>query len=482
MDANGDGVIKSNELNAGVDVSVTDNGDGTYKYSGTHPIITNAMGEGVYHALQVLLEDGCGNQVSEIIAFDVIDCKGPAPICINGLTVTLMPQENDICAMAIWASDFEGSPIYDCTGQGPETHPVSGLPRVTKYAVYRASEALVAGFVPDPTHTGVVLTADDGTDVIVYVYAFDEDGNYDYCETYVLIQQHSTCDPSLTGTLAGIIMTENTELVEGVEVNVNNEMTMVTGNNGAYSFSDLPLGGDYSITPYLNANPLNGVTTFDLILISKHILGIQLLDSPYKMIAADANRSNTITTLDLIRIRKLILNITTEFANNTSWRFVETAYAFPQTTNPWLEAFPELINENNLAEDVLNADFVGVKIGDVNGSVQANLLSSDDRTLNGIFNFNVEEQNLKAGNTYSITFRGEDMASVQGYQATLALEGATLVDIEYGTAEANNFGLRYAEQGMITTSWNRKNGLQPVSNEDSTLHYDPSSNRGCYVE
>jgi hypothetical protein len=413
------------------------------------------MGDNVYHAVRVLFEDGCGNQTSETIVFDVIDCKGPAPVCINGLTVTLMPQEDGGCAMAIWASDFEGSPISDCTGQGPELF--GGLPRVTKYAIYRAADVEAdPNFVPSPDDTGLVLTQDDDQSTVVYVYAFDEEGNYDYCETYVLVQQHVDCGAG-TGTLSGVIMTENSETVEGVEVSVNGGavMSMTTNTDGTYSF-DLDLGGDYTVTPYLNANPLNGVSTFDLVLMSKHILGVQTLDSPYKRIAADINRSSSITTLDMIQLRKLILNIDTQFGNNTSWRFVDAAYSFPVATNPWFEAFPELINENNFSADILDANFVGVKIGDVNGNAQANALAGDDRTLNGQFNFEVENVSVKAGNVYTVAFTGADMASVTGFQGTLNLNGAELVDIEYGAATAENFGLRYAAEGQITTSWNGK--------------------------
>jgi hypothetical protein len=101
------------------------------------------------------------------------------------------------------------------------------------------------------------------------------------------------------------------------------------------------MGTDITITPHLDENPLNGVTTFDLVLITKHILGIQLLDSPYKMIAADVNNSSTITTADMIQLRKLILGIYDDFPNNTSWRFVDADYVFPDPTNPWLQEFPD---------------------------------------------------------------------------------------------------------------------------------------------
>jgi hypothetical protein len=485
VDANNDGEIKANEFVVEADPAlgnalpnITDNEDGTYSFDGTYPIITEAMGDNVFHALRILFRDGCGNLTSTIIVFDVIDCKGPAPICINGLTVTLMPQEpgtdadgdgdEDSCAMAIWANDFEGSPIDDCTGQGPDLGP-SGLPQVTSYAIYLASEVDDnPDFEPSPDDTGLVLTQDDNLTTIVYVYAFDQEGNYDYCETYVLVQQHVDCGNN-TGTLSGVIVTENDETVEGVEVSASgtSAMSMTTNTDGTYSF-ELPLLGDYSITPYLNAAPLNGVSTFDLVLMSKHILGVQMLNSPYRRIAADVNRSESITTLDMIQLRKLILNIDTQFANNTSWRFVDATYSFPQPTDPWFELFPELINENDLAEDIATANFIAVKIGDVNGTAQANALAGDDRTLNGQFNFEVENESLKAGNVYTVAFTGADMASVEGFQGTLNLKGAELIDIVYGVATAENFGMRYAAEGNVTMSWNDggRDAMHRVSTED----------------
>ncbi|MBL0102221.1 MAG: hypothetical protein IPP49_21100 [Saprospiraceae bacterium] len=41
-------------------------------------------------------------------------------------------------------------------------------------------------------------------------------------------------------------------------------------------------GQDYQITASKGGDYLNGVSTLDLVLIQRHILGIQTLDSPYK--------------------------------------------------------------------------------------------------------------------------------------------------------------------------------------------------------
>ena len=111
-------------------------------------------------------------------------------------------------------------------------------------------------------------------------------------------------------------------------------------------------------------------------------------------------------------------------------------------------------------------DFVAVKVGDVNGSAQANALAGDDRELNGTFNLVVENTSLLTENEYTVAFRGADMESIQGFQGTLKLDGVELIDIEYGVATAENFGLRYADQGNITMSWNALSAETSVQADD----------------
>jgi hypothetical protein len=127
----------------------------------------------------------------------------------------------------------------------------------------------------------------------------------------------------------------------------------------------------FDLKPVKEDNPLNGVTTYDLVLISKHILGIAPLGSPYKMIAADANKSNSVTTFDIVEIRKLILGIYDELPNNKSWRFVPESHIFPNPANPFQgnnsPLFPETLN--GVPYPASNQDFVAIKIGDVNNTV-----------------------------------------------------------------------------------------------------------------
>ncbi len=132
-------------------------------------------------------------------------------------------------------------------------------------------------------------------------------------------------------------------------------------------------GRGYVITlqPSKDMDPLNGVTTFDMLIISRHILGVEPLDSPYKLIAADVNQDGQVTLMDIIIMRRLILGITDELPNGKSWRFMPFNYAFPNPANPFQEDFPEYIVTPaifNPSQVESGFRFIGVKIGDVNFS------------------------------------------------------------------------------------------------------------------
>lgn len=123
----------------------------------------------------------------------------------------------------------------------------------------------------------------------------------------------------------------------------------------------------YLIIPSKSSDPLNGVSTFDLIQIQRHILNIKPFNSPYQYIAADINRSGAVTTLDLIQLRKVILGIDTNFANNSSWRFINADHIFQDSSNPLKEYLPETIRLDRL-NGIRNVEFIGIKIGDLNNS------------------------------------------------------------------------------------------------------------------
>ena len=226
----------------------------------------------------------------------------------------------------------------------------------------------------------------------------------------------------------------------------------LTDVNGYYSFCDVCATCDcFMIEPEKNDNPLNGVTTYDLVLINKHILGIEAFNSPYKMIAADANKNGSITTFDIVELRKLILGIYTDLPIANSWRFINRTYSFPDSLNPFIPPFLQV--ENCIAPQSSAVDFIGIKVGDVNNTATANRPA--ERPIAGL-----TWPSLRTAQggivTLPITYAGaEPMEAVQmGLRfdpAVLQLIGPSQGDLE--SYLPGNFNLLRAAQGEIRTLW-----------------------------
>ncbi|MBX2893381.1 MAG: HYR domain-containing protein [Saprospiraceae bacterium] len=390
------------------------------------------------HKIKWTITDGCGNEETCEYHFVVKDCKAPTVVCLHGLSVNIMPTK----MITLWASDFLQYGEDNCTPSN-----------LLKYGIRKAGQG--TGFPVDALGnpiTSVTFTCAELGQQPVELWVQDLAGNADFCLTYLDVQDNAGNCGNNNINVAGALKTEDAQGLADANVNLQSgamsHFTM-TDADGKYQFNGLVAqNAPYTLTPTKDDNPLNGVSTFDLVLISKHILGLEPLNSPYKMIAADANKSNSITTFDIVELRKLILGIYTELPNNTSWRFVDKSFAFPNTANPFQTQFPEIKTVSGSAVDQLNEDFVAVKVGDVNGTaITSSLLSGDDRTA-GTLLFDVDDRELRAGELATVTFRAAER--VQGWQFTLNLSGLEVASIEEGEkVKASNFGV-FAD--ALTTS------------------------------
>ena len=261
-------------------------------------------------------------------------------------------------------------------------------------------------------------------------------------------------------SVAGLLVTETGDMVEEGYVELEGQMLehpnveaiYLTDSDGHFMFDhSLPVGADYTLTPTKDDNPSNGVTTYDLVLLEKHILAMEQLTSPYKLIAADANRSGSITTFDIIELRKLILGIYTDLPNNTSWRFVDQEYVFPNPLNPFESQFPENRSFESIESDRMADNFIAVKIGDVNNSAMPNSLMSGEERSQGMLLFDVDDRIVQAGETFTVSFATAEQ--VKGYQFTMNTGDLEVLGILPGAnMDETNFAVFAAKQA-VTTSW-----------------------------
>jgi len=422
--------------------------------SGRYPIGT--------HKIVWAFEDRCGNVTKCEQLFTIANCKAPTPYCINGLATSLMPMDTDndgtpdAGMVDIWAKDFDNGSSHPCG-----------------YKVYLSFAPITLGQGGLPVVVANrTFTCDDlgRNDINLYAGVLTPMGTIvqDFCSTFINIQDNfDVCDQdTIDGRFVvnGSVMTETNIPVREVNIALEgSEMNLITNNTGMFNFEGMLMGANYVVKPTKNDDHINGVSTLDLVMIQRHILQIEKLNSPYKLIAADVNNDKKITASDLTELRKLILGITNSFPNNKSWRFIDKAYTFQDIQNAQTESFPEVYFIENMGTD-MEANFMSVKVGDVNGNVVAN--ANDNNTesrASSVMELTAENQILTAGQTINVPVVLAQDADVSGFQFTVNY------DTELFSLEAvnggitgmtdNNFGFTRLASGIVTVSYNRENSL-----------------------
>lgn len=404
----------------------------------------NHFGEGMHtggtypngtHKITYTAQDGCGNFTTCSFLFTIVDCKAPTPVCITGWSINLMESG----MVTVWAEDLErGSSFDNCADYEDLTYALSA----------------------DDADISRTFTCENVGLNVLELWVSDPEGNKAFCETFVEIQDNTEVCAALGGgaMVIGYIQNAEHDMLENVQVFKGGDPTPAwTTSDGEYKFLSLPMHENYELRPERDDDHPNGVTTLDVVLVKKHILGVDRFTSPYQYIAADVNNTGSVTSFDMVEMRRLILNQIERFPNNTSWRFIDEDYQFLNPENPFDENFPETIFLEDLDTHVLDANFMAVKIGDLNGSAVANNFSeTEDRTNNENLVFNLHNKEIKTGEVITVHFNAEQLSEVWGYQFGLQFDTEALAFRDIIPSEVigkEHFGLTQTNSGIISTSW-----------------------------
>lgn len=409
--------------------------------SGVYPVGT--------HKITWIVEDRCGNSATCTYLFTLNDRKQPTPVCRTGIITVIMPTTGTV---TIWAKDLNISSFDNCT----------------------PADQLRFSFSPNPAQNSKTYTCSqipDGVsfeDTTLRVYVTDLAGNQDYCTPRVIIQDGlgNACPDNLggggttaTATISGTISTEQSSVLEEAMVSISGNMPALpkyhmTRNDGKYVFAALPLSENYILTAEKNDDMLNGVTTNDIVIIQKHILGIQSLDNPYKYIAADVNNSRSITARDISDLRKLILGISEVLPAGKSWVFVNSDQKFKDPSYPW--PFEDAVVLEKLNGDLSEKNFTAIKLGDVNNTAATSQLSGAVSRSNQSATLILEGMEFEQAREVVIPVYLNGLNEVAGLQAELRFDTELIefLDIRSGTAnvDASNVNSLLLSDGILRFS------------------------------
>ena len=445
-------------------------GDGNTSFE-MNPI-ANFATPGAYE-ICLMISNDCGSEMT--CQTVTVGISGPVKFVINDLNGIA----NDTVVVPISVENFIDIVSYQKTLQLQDTAiarivgiSASNLAGLTSDNFYQVDDHTVTTVWFDATSSGQTLP----NNTVIYNLMVMVDSQVDTCielsfvespvasqvvgimvdevaeVPFELINGEICTNESVVVT--GNIARETGTAVPGVQIGVSNfEKTPTTDIDGNYLVEKLPIGNDYVITPALNTPLLESVSTFDIVLINRHILGTRPFDSPYKHIAADINQSGTITVFDLVLIQRAILGLNSNFPGNTAWRFIPKAYEFIDPNNPLDEDFPESINLTALSDNLANIDFIAVKTADVS----YNILTPTGRNIEKL-TLNLENQAYKAGEIIEVPVTSKDLNNLSGFQLELDFNANELALMEVNTnkaigIDANNIGLKHISQGKVQMVW-----------------------------
>jgi len=383
--------------------------------------------------------DECGNTASgQIQVITVLDLIPPTISCPNNVTVSGTGGE---CEFAPTNTNYDPIVSDNC-----------GVSSIS-YVLSGATNGSGSG-----TLNGVMFGV--GPTVVTWT-ATDANGNTAICSFTLTVNECS----GINGKL--IWKGDNTSGVAQAMVALSGDATDLYGPTTPDGLYTLGGGGNVTITPTKTAppaNPMNGVTAADAIVLQNHLNNNPAITDPYLLIAADIDLNNVVDINDWSNIRRAVLGSPTSLAffNAKPWRFVPTpdpGPGFPGYTplpNPFTLPIPENRPLMGVMGGVSGQDFFGMKLGDLDYTANPTLKPANETPLVWL----ARDQLLTAGQEYSVAFRASHFDALAAYQFALKFEtaGLQLLDVETTKTALNlsaeeHFGLYQIAEGHIRSLW-----------------------------
>jgi len=385
--------------------------------------------------------DKCGNRAmcEEIVIVE--NAKAPT-LSATGLSTTLS-EHGDV---ALWVEDLLVKAEHPCDV-------------IIHTSISRNDENI------EDAQSQLTFTCADVGMNVVKVYASvtlsDNTTYHDYVTVLVDIED-SNCDnvdglEFTEGEVSGLVFTSDGRMVPGVTVGLKEVFSEKlkeeghTDNQGFFQLGSIPAQGTHYVTSSLDGNILEGITTLDIVLIQRHILGERAFDNPYSIIAGDVNRDQKVSVSDILDIRRAILHLPSTFAQHEVWRFIDADYDFTFMDAPLDD------NPSEIALVYYNspiANIVAMKMGDVNNS--AEIIKTDKADNRSITAIQAEERLFQKGDEVVIEMSIPKDMDILGYQIAMLIDKEKLELNEVATVDGMDMAYHLGEDQVLRLSSSSK--------------------------
>ncbi|MCG8306680.1 MAG: T9SS type A sorting domain-containing protein [Cytophagales bacterium] len=203
----------------------------------------------------------------------------------------------------------------------------------------------------------------------------------------------------------------------------------------------------------------HGVSTLDIVVARRHILGLSVFSDPYSYLAADVNDSKSITALDLVCLREFILGASKVLPSGT-WKYT---CGFSDPGNPF-SYICEVNDTFSTSVPVIN--YTATRMGDMYRSPTNRRISSQSLELYTDGFESITEDLIV------VPVKTRAFQDISGYQFSMKWDkdAFELVRIE-NRAISGAFNETNKKDGVISCSWDSDNSYS-VDFREGTVLFD----------
>ena len=288
---------------------------------------------------------------------------------------------------------------------------------------------------------------------------------------------------NISGIVRYFVSPENNPILN-TTLTLFDTKTTNSNANGQYSLIYIT-SGNYTLTPS-KTDELEGLSSSDASKILKHVVELISL-SCHEQIAADVSLDGTISATDAAKLAKYVAhraagNYSKQLNDmNIDWRFIPQAI---QSCDHWPPIAIASARDISLNADQTHMDFIGFRVGDVNGSWIER--QSNDRTpsTRAIKN-NTQEVDLTNGSSVDIPIVLTEKARIDGVDIAVTFD-ETVIDAHSATLKG---GILKAYQLENVLEFNDVASLVAYGSETisgsgqvASFHFDISGEIGSSTE